>query len=377
MLLKPLTGVFAGPIVGLKYQTPSCSGLTNKRGEFCYRAGERVAFLIGNTPIGSAAGAPRVNLAQIVSRVDGDMQKLMDPGLTNIARFLCTLDTDGNLDGGIVVAPEVHEILGDRRINFRHDVDFSGHYADNVGDFEKDPVIHGLIEELAGRGVFSDRMPRQLFSAAAARNEVRRHILGILRFRDVKIPLQNDSYVYADVFRPAKEGKFPVVMNCGVYGRAFHHQTICSDADFDAHEEMEERYFYGNSDGLIFENHETVNTADWVPQDYVIMRVDGPGTGKNPGKLAPWGFATAEAFRDAIDWAGEQSWSNGNVGLWGMSYYAMMSICTRRSYIRVVFLITSSLAFGTREAYFRLCADSPMRSALSALQRPLHSKIPI
>jgi uncharacterized protein len=53
------------------------------------------------------------------------------------------------------------------------------------------------------------------------------------------------------------------------------------------------------------------------------MRVDGPGMGKSPGKLAIWGIGAAEAYRDAIDWAGEQPWSNGNVGLWGMSYLAM------------------------------------------------------
>ena len=108
----PLTGVFAGPIAGLKYETSSCSGLTNDKGEFFYQEGERVVFLAGTTPIGSVVGAPRVNLAQIVSRVDGNVQKLLDPGLTNIARFLCTLDKDGDLDGGIVIAPEVHEILG-------------------------------------------------------------------------------------------------------------------------------------------------------------------------------------------------------------------------------------------------------------------------
>ena len=34
-----LTGVFAGPICGLKYETPTLSGVTNERGEFQYRAG--------------------------------------------------------------------------------------------------------------------------------------------------------------------------------------------------------------------------------------------------------------------------------------------------------------------------------------------------
>ncbi|WP_375381842.1 CocE/NonD family hydrolase [uncultured Sphingomonas sp.] len=320
MLLK---GVFAGPVVGLRYQTPSCSGVTDDKGQFSYRAGERIAFLVGDVPVGHTMGAERVNMAQLVSRVDGNIQKLLDPGLTNVARFLCSLDRDGDLDGGIEIAPEVHAIVGSRPINFRRDVSFAGVYADHVGDFERDPLILKVLADLDQDGAFTGNKPRRLCSAATARNEVRRNILGIRRFRDVKVPLQNGSYVYADVFRPDRNGQFPVVMSCGVYGRAFHHHTVCNDADFERHEEEEERYFQGNPEGLIFENHESVNTADWVPHDYVVVRVDGPGTGKNPGKLAVWGHSTAEAYRDAIDWAGVQSWCNGNVGLWGLSYLAM------------------------------------------------------
>ena len=318
-----LTGVFAGPFAGLRYKTPTCSGFTNHRGEFHYRQGERVAFLVGDVAFGYALGAPRVNLAQTVSRVDGNIHKLLDPGLTNIARFLCSLDQDGDLNGGVVIAPRVHDIIGRRAIDFRSDVSFAVRLGDRVREFEEDPVIADLLDELGRGGAFAACVPRRLCSAAVARNEVRRSILGIQRSRDVRIPLRNGSYVYADVFRPDKDGEFPVIMNCGVYGRAFHHHSICGDADLEAHEEEEESYFHGNPDGLLYENHETVNTADWVPHDYVVIRVDGPGTGKSPGRLAPWGFATAEAFRDAIEWAGSQPWSNGNVGLWGMSYYAM------------------------------------------------------
>lgn len=317
------TGIFSGPIAGLKYQTPTISGVTNGKGEFQYAQGERIAFLVGSASIGSAMGAPRINLADIVSRVDGNVHKLLDAGLTNIARFVCSLDRDGNLDGGVSIDPKVHDIIGRRRINFRHDISFAGMARDPALEFEQDPLIATLLQELSAGGVFTDRTPRRLCNAATARNEVRRNILGIQRFKDVKVPLANGLFAYADVFRPAKEGKFPVIMNCGPYGRAFYHHSIANDADLDAHEEMEERYFHGNADGQVFENHETANTVDWVPHDYVVMRVDGPGSGKNPGTLAPWGIETAEAFRDAIDWAGEQSWCNGNVGLWGMSYYAM------------------------------------------------------
>ena len=318
-----LTGVMVGPIAGLKYLTPSCSGLTNASGEFNYRQGERVAFLVGDTPIGYAPGSARLTLADIVTRVDGNISKLLDPGLTNIARFLCTLDQDGNIDNGIQISAEVHEIIGTKRINFRHDVSFAGPASDPVAAFADDPLVLELLDQCNQSGVFSHRTPRTLCSAAAARNEVRRNILGIARFRDIRVPLLNGSFVYADIYRPAKEGRYPVIMNCGPYGRAFNHHSICDEADFEAHEEMEERYFLGNSGGLVFENHESVNTAAWVPQDYIVMRVDGPGMGKSPGKLAIWGIGAAEAYRDAIDWAGVQPWSNGHVGLWGMSYLAM------------------------------------------------------
>ena len=317
------TGIFAGPVAGLRYRSPTCSGLTNPEGRFHYRAGERVVFLVGEMALGSAPGAPRINLAQIVSRVDGNANKLHDPGLTNIARFLCSLDRDGDLSGGIDIAPEVHDVVGRRQIDFRGDVSFAARVEHRVSDFEQDPDVAALLEELGRCGALSGGIPRRLCSAATARNEVRRNILGIRRFRDVKIMLTNGSYVYADVFRPDRDGQFPVIMNCGLYGRAFHHHSVCNENDFEAHEREEEAYFGGNPDGLIYENHETVNTADWVPHGYAVVRVDGPGTGRSPGRIAPWGIATAEAFRDAIEWAGEQPWSNGNVGLWGMSYYAM------------------------------------------------------
>ncbi len=319
-----LTGVMAGPISGLKYETPTHCGLTNDRGEFDYEDGERVAFLLGTNAIGYVTAAPRVHLAQIVARVDGDIAKLKDPGVTNIARLIFTLGRSDIRDDGAAIDPRVHEIIGDRRINFRHDADYSATgVTDKIQQFTEDEVVIHLLADLQGAGVFDGDGPRELCTPANARNELRRNALGILRFRDVKIPLQNGSHVFADIFRPAKPGTYPVIMNCGPYGKAFNHHSIDGAEDLEKHELMEEEYFFGNSGSLQFENHESVNTAVWVPDDYIVVRVDMPGAGKSPGQLAPWGLAGAEAFRDAIDWAGEQSWCNGSVGLWGMSYLAI------------------------------------------------------
>ena len=91
------TGVFAGPISGLRYQTPTKTGFTNERGEFQYRIGESVTFLVGGLVLGSVEGAPRVNLAQLVNRADGKIDRLHDPIVTNLARLVQTLDRDGTV----------------------------------------------------------------------------------------------------------------------------------------------------------------------------------------------------------------------------------------------------------------------------------------
>jgi predicted acyl esterase len=336
------TGVFAGPISGLRYQTPTQTGVTNERGEFQYRKGESVTFLIGGLVLGSAAGAPSVNLAQLVNRADGKIDRLHDPIVTNLARLVQTLDREGTVENGVTIAPIVHELIGPMVVNFNQAdtdaekvadaatsggpsseqmVSFAG---DQTVTFASDPMITELLKKLNGTpGVFTANTPRRLRDAAAARNELRRNIRGIIKLTDVKIPLRDGSYVCADVFRPADDGQHPVIMNQGFYGKSFDHGVICGEADAARKEELEDRFFTGNPDGLQYENHESVDSSVWVPNGYVCIRVDARGVGNSPGLQAPFSVQQAEDYYDAIEWAGTQPWSNGNVGLWGMSYLAI------------------------------------------------------
>ncbi|WP_375400863.1 CocE/NonD family hydrolase [uncultured Amnibacterium sp.] len=316
------TGRFAGPVVGLKYETPTHAGLTGEQGEFEYEQGERIAFLLGDVAIGNVTGRPRVDLAQIVARVDGEVTRLKDAGLTNIARLVFTLGRDEVRDNGTRIPREIHDIIGDRPLNFRHDANFEATgTVDKVQQFTDDTIVAELLDDLHTAGVFPT--PRTLVTPANARNEVRRNAMGILRFRDVRIPLADGGYVLADVFRPADEGTYPAIVSCGPYGKAFNHHSIGGPDDLEQHELMEEDFFLGNAGGLQFENHESVSTSVWVPKGYAVVRVDMPGSGNSPGQLAPWGIAGARALHDAIEWAGEQPWSTGAVGTWGMSYLAM------------------------------------------------------
>jgi predicted acyl esterase len=62
-----------------------------------------------------------------------------------------------------------------------------------------------------------------------------------------------------------------------------------------------------------------------VPDGYAVVRVDGRGAGRSPGKLDVWSPREIKDFYDCIEWAATQPWNNGNgnVGINGISYYAM------------------------------------------------------
>jgi len=341
-----LTGVFAGPIRGLRYETPTQTGLTDDGGQFHYRTGESVTFLVGGIVLGSIDGGPRVNLAQLVSRADGKVDRLHDPMVTNLARFVQTLDQEGNHENGITIAPLVHELIGPMVLNVNQAAtdaaDLEGRASgdqapgtsamvafstDQTLTFASDHVVTGLLEKLnATAGVFTAHAPRRLRDGAAARNELRRNIRGIIKLTDVRIPLRDGTYVCADVFRPDDDEPHPIVINQGFYGKSFDHGIIGSDEEARHKEVLEDRYFTGNPDGLQYENHESVDSSVWVPKGYVCIRVDARGVGRSPGLQAPFSVQQAEDYFDAIEWAGTQPWSNGNVGLWGMWLIAVEGV---------------------------------------------------
>ena len=309
-----LTGMFVGPLSGLRYRTPSLLGSTDEQGRFLYRAGEAVTFYIGSVVLGSATGRPRITLAHLINSVDGNIDRLHAPAITNLARLVQSLGRTSKVEGGVHIAPSVHELVGSGFINF----------SQPEATFSEDPAVLAIFERLnAATDVFDGGSLRQLRHPAAARNELRRNIRGIVKETDVQVPLRDGSYVCADVFRPADQGSYPVIMAKGFYGKAFYHECICDEEEALEKEILEDRYFSGNPDGSQYENHETVDTSVWVSKGYVCIRVDARGVCNSPGKQAPFSVQEAEDYYDAIEWAGTQAWSNGNVGLWGMSYLAM------------------------------------------------------
>jgi hypothetical protein len=60
-----------------------------------------------------------------------------------------------------------------------------------------------------------------------------------------------------------------------------------------------------------------------VPDGYACVRVDSRGAGRSPGPLDIFSAQETRDYYDCIEWAGTRQWSNGKVGLLGISYYAV------------------------------------------------------
>jgi len=136
---------------------------------------------------------------------------------------------------------------------------------------------------------------------------------------DVPIEMDDGIVLRCDVYRPIKAGKYGVIMTYGPYGKLLHFE----DAYHDQYERMLEDFpeiAAGTSEK--YQNWEVVDPERWVPDNYVCIRVDGRGTGRSPGVIDIWSLREAQDLAICIDWAGVQSWSNGKVGLNGISYYA-------------------------------------------------------
>ncbi|MEY2620843.1 MAG: hypothetical protein RIT26_663 [Pseudomonadota bacterium] len=139
--------------------------------------------------------------------------------------------------------------------------------------------------------------------------------------KDVAIVASDGQTLRANVFRPRAPGSYPVVMAHGSYGKDVHFSHA-----FKPQWEKLNRIYPGLcADGSTgrYLRWETVDPERWVPDGYVVVQVDSRGTGKSPGYLDPFSPREIEDYRDAIEWAGVQPWSNGKVGLIGVSYYGI------------------------------------------------------
>src|SRR5882724_5078354 len=143
----------------------------------------------------------------------------------------------------------------------------------------------------------------------------------ILIEKDVPIALADGHVVYCNVFRPNRDGQFPPIIAFTPYGKD---SDVAIDFkrywDFVLRDHPDVVQGESSGEYLIWE---VPDPERWVRDGYAIVVVDSRGTGKSPGYYELMSALQTRDVYDVIGWAGVQSWSNGKVGMLGVSYLAI------------------------------------------------------
>lgn len=145
--------------------------------------------------------------------------------------------------------------------------------------------------------------------------------------KNVSIPLRNSSLpVRCNVYLPlsTEDGnKFPVLVTYGPYGKDIPYDKFFSGSFNEVNPEHRSKY----------SAWETPDPVYWTARGYIVLRADERGLGQSPGLLDTMSRGTSECFFDVVEWAAEQKWSTGKVGLLGISYYAGNLVFLSRFYL--------------------------------------------
>jgi len=143
-------------------------------------------------------------------------------------------------------------------------------------------------------------------SLAFAQDELSEPEYSVIFEKDVPIQVRDGTVLRADIYRPdvpqGNTEKFPALISLSAYQKAMD-RILPHEPPFTHVERPEPDW--------------------WVPRGYTLVFIDTRGTGTSPGQSDLWSMQEAWDYYDAIEWAADQSWSNGKVGLVGVSYYAI------------------------------------------------------
>src|SRR3954470_370438 len=134
-----------------------------------------------------------------------------------------------------------------------------------------------------------------------------------------RITAQDGLVLRADVYRPIEDIQCPVILTYGIYAKGLSYQE---GYPLQWGKMVEDHPEILKMSSNKYQNWETTDPECWVPDGYAIVRVDSRGAGWSPGFMDPGSPQEIEDLYECIEWAGTQPWSNGRVGMLGISYYS-------------------------------------------------------
>jgi len=165
------TGVFRDSFVqGLDYETLTQKGVTNISGEFKYLDGELITFSIGDLVLGAGIAKAEMTPIDLVE----DAHDFNHPKVIAICRLLQSIDSNGYLDDGIEILPEISSRISNHSM-----------VLDNGIQFENEMAL--ILDEIKDQ--FTANKERDMVSIDEAKNHLRQTVYGTLQ----KIIVSADS----------------------------------------------------------------------------------------------------------------------------------------------------------------------------------------
>lgn len=133
--------------------------------------------------------------------------------------------------------------------------------------------------------------------------------LGMVCEYDVAVRMRDGVRIYVDVFRPEAEGQYPALVAWGPYGK----HVPFNEASFP-------RSGVSPQELSPYCTFEGPDPAYWCPKGYVVVNVDPRGAWGSEGEHTFFSPQEVEDCIEVIRWVATQPWSNGKVGMTGVSY---------------------------------------------------------
>ena len=135
--------------------------------------------------------------------------------------------------------------------------------------------------------------------------------------RDIAIPMRDGVRLFANLYKPVADGRYPVIMSVTPYGKDKLPDRV--------------KNFFMRLSGVKFgkvncsrlTGFESPDPAYWVRQGYAVLQADVRGMHKSEGHAGFLRQQDAVDYYDLIEWTASQPWCTGRVALMGVSYLCM------------------------------------------------------
>ncbi|HVU92372.1 MAG TPA: CocE/NonD family hydrolase [Jatrophihabitans sp.] len=143
----------------------------------------------------------------------------------------------------------------------------------------------------------------------------------IVKDHDVPVSMRDGVTLRLNLYRPTGPGPFPVILSAHPYGKdAVPRKTRRGwrlNPQFRAMNQPEPLTISAET------SWEAPDPVWWVQQGYAVINLDTRGGGHSDGRGDLLSDQEADDIGQVIAWAAEQPWSNGRVGMLGVSYLAL------------------------------------------------------